>query len=303
MGPPGMWLEAEGEDGAIGPPGPQGPQGPAGEDGAAGAGGGGPAVWLPYPADDEPRDIWVPGPPPERGIEILDPKSFYTKRYGFFEDFFQTVGTATNPGNNSTYFVGFVTGTGTAVQPADAVANHAGIISIECGTTSTGAAILMSQLNNVNSVVGPFILGNGTIRWGWLVFTPAALSDASQDYRLSVGLAFLGSSADASDGVYFRYNDGVNSGKWQAVAALASAETTLDTGVTVAVDTWYWLECVVNPAGSSAEFFVDGVSAGSIASNLPTRTLGMTMGIRKTLGTTERFFRADIAYLYGELNR
>lgn len=178
-----------------------------------------------------------------------------------------------------------------AVSPP--LVNHPGIISLTTGTTATGRAGLMMGNN------GGVVLTGGKIRFGAVLRIITALSDASQTYTIRMGL-FTEVAIDSSAGVYFRYTHGTNGGKWQGVARSGGVESTVDTGVTPDTTTWHRYEFEINAAGTSVEFFIDGISVGTISSNLPISSESLRLApfnVVKSVGTTARVFHLD-AYWY-----
>jgi len=162
---------------------------------------------------------------------------------------------------------------------------------LETGTTTTGRA-------NLGGSNATLLLGTGAAIFETRARFPT-LSDDTEDYRFCAGFVDA-QAADATDGVYFRYNDNVNAGEWEGVAVSNGVESTLDTNTLVSANTWYKLRVVVNAAGTSAEFFIDGSSVGTIATNIPTgagRETGYGPTIRKTAGTTERTALLDYLYV------
>lgn len=183
-------------------------------------------------------------------------------------------------------------GTGASVAAVSASAslgaNRIGLVSFSTGSTTTGRAGM-----STSSVQ---LLSNGTVRLACSFRVPT-LSDASNTFTIALQLAESSTSPSANNRVGFRYSHGLNSGKWLAECDSAGSTSTLDSGVTVAVDTWYELELVVNGGGTSVEFFVNGSSVGTIATNIPTATaLGILHGIFKSAGTTARLVYADWLY-------
>lgn len=63
--------------------------------------------------------------------------------------------------------------------------------------------------------------------------------------------------ATDNDQVYFRYEAGVNSGKWQVISSIGGTDTTTDTGVTVAVSTRYHLKVSID-ASRIARAYLNG---------------------------------------------
>jgi uncharacterized protein with putative carbohydrate binding module len=187
-------------------------------------------------------------------------------------------------GSNVSGLSAVVTGTGAALNAGVAgETNHPGVIRAGTGTTTTGAAAIAGATASV-------LLGGGKAYFMGVFKTEANLSAVAQRYDIQVGFTDL-NSGDATDGVYIRYSDDINSGKWEARAVSNGTETLLDSGTTVAADTWYALEVEVNADGTSAAFSLNGTSFGTITTNIPTaagRNTGVAMGIFKSLGTTER---------------
>ena len=72
-------------------------------------------------------------------------------------------------------------------------------------------------------------------------------------------------------GLCFRY---VRNSDIEGAASKASVTTTLSGGVTAADGVYHAGRIVVTGGGTSAEFFLDGVSIGTITTNIPTVVLG-----------------------------
>jgi hypothetical protein len=88
------------------------------------------------------------------------------------------------------------------------------------------------------------------------------------------GLGSTGLAAAPANGIYFRH---IGGGNYIGVCRSASVETTLNTGVAAANGVFHTLKFVVNGA-TSVEFFVDGVSKGTITTNIPTTNLYFSCG-------------------------
>jgi hypothetical protein len=163
-----------------------------------------------------------------------------------------------------------------------------GVYAIYTGTTSSGFAII----HRYHSGMWPKV---GQQRFDIGVQIPT-LSDGTDRYTLVLGFGDSNTgTTDNVDGYYFKYSDNVNSGKWQLVTSNSSTRTTADSGITVAASTWYGLTAILNAAGTSVEFFIDGVSVGTITTNIPgaTRTYGANGRIVKALGTNSRSVEFD----------
>lgn len=171
-------------------------------------------------------------------------------------------------------------------------ANHWGVARFR----SSGAdQVLYTAGNSADHIV----LGSGTCYVEWIIKTPsdsggaAALSNATDNYTMVVGLGdTVSGAASQTDGVFFRYNHAVNSGRWERVTESNTSEEALDTGVTFNGNTWVRLGMLIT-SGTSVQFFIDGTSVGtnSTGANIPTgtsRTLGAVFVFDRTAGTAER---------------
>lgn len=174
---------------------------------------------------------------------------------------------------------------GTEIAPTNA--NQIGVGQIETGTTTTGSA-------GIGSGVSALLLGNGQGVFEGS-FRVATLSDSAQRYSVRIG--FIDShTADATDGVYFEYDE-ATSANWRVGCASNGSRT--KTSTATAVDTnFHTFKVVVNAAGTSASFYIDGteVSGSPIITNLPTgagRDTGFGFMILKSVGTTERTLEYD----------
>ncbi len=184
-------------------------------------------------------------------------------------------------------------GTSAAVAQTGGEAGHPGVAGCGSGSTTTGRAFLQSPTN--------IILGNYRVRVGFLLNLPV-LSDGTNTYKAGGGLGDGVSIDDIVDGVYFRYNSAVNSGKWQAVTVSNSVETGSATDTGVAADTnWHRFEIDVNAAGTSAVFKIDGSTVATNTTNIPTgvgrETSFKPGGIDKQAGGTSRSVRVDAFWL------
>lgn len=181
------------------------------------------------------------------------------------------------------------TGSNSATAVTSEIA-HPGIVRHSTGGAAGRAGMLSTDVAGI-------LLGNS---WTWHfdgMVRITTLSTAAQTYVYRIG--FIDSATgEPVDGVYFRYTHGTNSGQWQLVCRSNNTETATNSTSAPAIATWYRLTIAVNPAGTSAEFFVNGTSIGTCASNLPTgagRGTGFGSNIIKTNGNTARTI--DLDYL------
>ena len=189
----------------------------------------------------------------------------------------------------------------TVFSPVAIQDDHPGIWGLRTGATAAGRVFVIGRVGSYNIGVG------GITRIGSWVRAPATLSDAVQEYVLRTGLFSISLPNTIDFGVGFEYQFDQNGGRWQGITD-AAAESSLDTGITVVVDTWYKMECEINAAGTEVEFFIDDVSVGTLstAADIPSGT-GFNnfynTHIMKLAGTTARDFFIDAYYAYQELSR
>ncbi len=179
--------------------------------------------------------------------------------------------------------------------------DHPGVWGLNTGVGSAGRIFLLSMF------VGGFQVGVGGItRHGCWYQAPAVLSDAVDEYVLRSGFSSMGLPNTILQGITFEYQFDQNGGRWQGLCEDGIGETSVDTGVTVAASTYYLLEFEVNAAGTSVEYFIDGVSVGTVGANIPSG-LGfehfISEHIMKLAGTTNRASYVDAYYFYQEISR
>jgi hypothetical protein len=173
------------------------------------------------------------------------------------------------------------------------VLNHPGVVTLNTGTNTNGAPGL-SHGSTIIATSGRILLN--------FIGQIDTLSDGVDTYTLRIGLGNDGTAtADFTDGAYFEYTHGTNSGNWQIKTANSSSRTTANT--TTAADTsWHLYTIDMNAAGTSVSFYIDGVEVANspIAADLPgnTRTFSDSYRIAKSLGNTSRTFRLDFTQLW-----
>jgi hypothetical protein len=193
-----------------------------------------------------------------------------------------------------------LTGSGTNLSfTAQGDTNHPGVVNWSTGGTATGRAGVGS--NNTDS----FVFGTRNHVFSTAVYIVTNLSTAAQRYAMECG--FMDNlTGGISYGAYFSYTDNANSGKWLCTCSDGIGATSVDSGITVAVDTWYKLEIEVNAAATSVVFKIDGSTVATITANIPTggsNRLGLAVHQRKSVGTTFREGRCDYLLHYSEVSR
>jgi hypothetical protein len=171
-----------------------------------------------------------------------------------------------------------------------------GIMQNATGTLTTGLSVVRLGTTTV-------LFGGGRHTAEFKVRIPL-LSDATERFSLLVG--FIDATSNiVVDGAFFRYNDNINSGRIQLVTSSNSVQSTADSGVTMAINTWYKLRVEVNNAGTLATYSINGTVVGTIATNIPNttgRNTGVGASIAKELGTTSRLCEIDYAYYNAVFN-
>lgn len=194
-------------------------------------------------------------------------------RFYAFEDFMNAVA--------SPEFAFTTSGAGTAhTLLAFPDANAIGAVQGTLGTVAT------NRISVASPSMSGFRLGQGVAKFASKLRL-ASLSDATNTWVLRNG--FIDSVfVETVDGVFFRYTNGVNAGKFEAVTRNNNVETVLDTLVTAAANTTYKFEIEINGAGTNAVFKINGAIVANSATNIPTgagRETGYGIYAQRTLGT------------------
>lgn len=106
--------------------------------------------------------------------------------------------------------------------------------------------------------------------WRSHIYIPT-LSNATHRFTIRIGMAAVGSNWTTNifsyGGFGFVYSDNVNSGNWQLVYGQSNTVSTINSSIAVATG-WNALRMVYS--GGTLTYYVNGVSAGSTSSGLPT---------------------------------
>lgn len=176
------------------------------------------------------------------------------------------------------------------------IASHPGVITL--GTTS-GATNYSTIAVGGKTATGSYG-GNGswlidstdsfTMHW-WVRFPN--LSTAAQRYASYIGFC-IGDTSEPASGIYFTYSE-ATSANWIIKTGNSGVYSTTTTSTAVASNTW--VKLTITLSSGTAEYFVDGVSVGTLNTNLPTGVLAIRAGIRKTAGSTARTIDIDAMHL------
>jgi hypothetical protein len=167
---------------------------------------------------------------------------------------------------------------------AGSSASQYSYIALTTGTTATGVSGV-----NYNKSSQPYY-GLGTYRKSSAQILISGLSDATNRFTFFFreGTA-LSPTTLANNTFGIRYSDNINSGKFECFTRdNAGAETTLDSGVTVAANTIYNLETICNKQMNEIKYYINGVFIGSITTNTPTTASSYVPNVSfvKSAGTT-----------------
>lgn len=178
-------------------------------------------------------------------------------------------------------------------------ATYQSVGSQATGSTNTGRTCLGS------ASMAQVIFGQGEMTFTAIVRIPQ-LSTSAERFIWQFGF-FDNLAGTQIDGAWIEYSDDLNSGKFRCCTSAAStAATPVDSGVTVAIDTWYYIEINVNAAANSVKFYIDGSLKATMTSNIPSgtgQTTGFGVNLRKTLGVNNRTALIDYVGLVLETAR
>ena len=142
------------------------------------------------------------------------------------------------------------------------------------------------------------VVGGGEISVNYVV-NLGTLSDGTNRYIMYCGIGNFGGSAP-TDGIWFEYSDDVNSGNWLCVSSSSSSTTTSDSSVAGNTN-FVNLGFVVNAAGTSISFTINGVSVGSaITTNIPSIATSPFVYISRSSGTKPTQY-LDLFYMRQDL--
>ncbi len=169
---------------------------------------------------------------------------------------------------------------------------HPGIVRLTTGTTvnSTGNA----GIRFGEAATPPIVLGSGSVRYGVLFNAP---STGTPFVNIRAGFSDQVPQNNPTAGYSFRWNGNVNTNKIQ----IGKSGTFSDSGVTVTGGNWYLLEIVVSADATSAEFFINGASVGTLSGAAETTPVLAGFGVDKSTSSgTSRTVDVDMLYLTGQ---
>jgi hypothetical protein len=213
-------------------------------------------------------------------------------RYGFLhrEKFAGATVAASFPFGNNT------TGSGNAIDGAPAT-DQMGALILEC--TNTG------ETANIRTSLTQYLTGGMDLYMEAIMKIPT-LSDASDTINVLMGMndnAAFETSGLPTDGIFASFKSTINGAKMIMNTSSNSTRTaTNSAGANIVANTWFRTSIYVN-AGTSAQFFLNGTSQGTVSTNLPTgagRYSGFQIKLDKSgAGAAPRQVYIDHVLIYG----
>jgi hypothetical protein len=214
-----------------------------------------------------------------------------------FEDFLHS---SDNNLHTEYSFVDVVANGGTALVP-DTIAGNSFAGAATIGTGITSNATGRGAVAGFNSV-GKIQPGALRIVIEQRVRVPT-LSTAGTSFTFEVGLMDGTAAGLPTNGIFFYYTHGTNSGQWRCTSRSASTSTNRDSTVAVTANQWYKLKVDINAAANSLTFYIDDVQIGAaVTTNIPTVAMFPAAVVEKAnTSTTSR--TANIDYFGWKLFR
>lgn len=196
---------------------------------------------------------------------------------------------------------GYITtgASGGSVTIVSGTTNHPGLAQLSTLASATGK-VWIGQAVGATSVL--LLLGGGKIMFDTIVRIPT-LSTGSERFAFIFGLSSTLNSTTISNAVAFTYDEGgivsggAASANWQVATMAASSRSFTTTSVSVTANQFYRLTAIVNAAGTSVDFYIDGVLVKTETNNIPTLGVGIMLQIYKSIGTTPRTAEVDNLYI------
>jgi len=191
---------------------------------------------------------------------------------------------------------GYSNGVGSSCWDYPATSLRPGIWRMDTGTLANGYA----GIDLINQAYRASILFGGGIYTIEADIYITNLSTLAETYTLRFGWGDS-ASGDFTDGAYFEYSDAGATPNWYKCTASNSVPTKTDTGVAAVAGAWTRLKVVVNADGTSVEYFINGISVGTVVTNIPLgagRGTTAILSIIKSNGITPRTCDVDWIWLH-----
>lgn len=176
-------------------------------------------------------------------------------------------------------------------QPVASTAANPGVVA-----TPQAASLSLVGLTPATAWISQMTLGGGAISINF-VHNITTLSVVANRYNIFIGFIAADSISgltSPTNGCYFSYTDNVNSGNWVINCTKASVTTSVNTSIAGDLN-FHNFGIEVNAAGSSAVFKIDGLSVGTISTNMPIVALSPTVLVN---GNTPVALMASVDLFY-----
>lgn len=222
-------------------------------------------------------------PPPQTGtVEYFNgiaQVSTASNRYRFYDDM-----------NSINIYDEHTSGSGAMFSSASAIdSGHAGIFEMQTGSTSGGKVSFSAGPDNA----APIILGGGNMYFETCINIQALGVMAGDDYNLLVGVhdGWIFTGPPPSNGFWFGYlvDTSVN---WTINSANSGTATNVTTSSVVATG-WTRLGIYYNLSTTTATFYINGTSVGTVSTHISTNPIAPTWTVFKTAGTNSSIFYVD----------
>ncbi len=167
---------------------------------------------------------------------------------------------------------------GTNIVSTVSALNAEGGVKLTSTTGGSDQGIIAPHLDASQSAWAATTWGSDkSVRWECLIKTGGSIT-ANITWA---GLKLTNTDVIATDAdqVFFRYENGVNTGKWQAVWSIGDSDTATDSGVTVVLSTQYHLLIVIN-SSRVAKFYINGTLVATTTALTDTTDLIPYIGVR-----------------------
>lgn len=179
-------------------------------------------------------------------------------------------------------------GTGATVGAVVSSTTLPGYFQCSTGSSATGATALILSKNGTYTAFGLAHIE------AYAFAHINTLSTSSERFiaYLQITSTTATATSNSNNTIGIRYSDNVNSGKWEGYSKdNAGTESTVDLGVTVAINTFYDLRMIINKARTEVLFYINGSFCGRLTGNMPNAVAcGSRTYMLKTVGTTARTF-------------
>lgn len=149
---------------------------------------------------------------------------------------------------------------GTNASSDDVTFHAEGGIKLETDGAAADQVIIAPHLDANQSAWTQVTWGTDQeTRWGCRIKTGSAIADTA----IWAGLKLTNTSTTITDAdqAFFRYEDSVNSGKWQFVVSIGGTDVAYDTGITAVLSTDYELRIEIDGSRRAHGYIAVGTSA------------------------------------------